>query len=216
MAEQERIFDETIAPFFDNKLIRMIGKQPLIMFSLGIPPQQFEAIREEKQFKDVIELYRERIKKLTCGFPVEDNYFTWMALSRSYDTENRRAIPDYLKEDLYPTIHANADRIDTVISPLAEHLKTQPPGKYDRFVLLDSQDWMKPEAIAEQWAEIARVGSPGTRIIFRTGGMLSPVEKALPPELKKRFVYEEQLSKELFEQDRSGIYGGFHIYSKPE
>jgi S-adenosylmethionine-diacylglycerol 3-amino-3-carboxypropyl transferase len=139
-----------------------------------------------------------------------------MALSRTYDTTHRRAIPDYLKEDLYPTIHANADRIDTVISPLAEHLKTQAPGKYDRFVLLDSQDWMKPEQITEQWAEIARVGSPGTRIIFRTGGMFSPVEKALPPDLRQRFVYEEQLSKELFEQDRSGIYGGFHIYSKPE
>jgi len=68
MAEQETVFNETMRPFFKQQNIRAIGRQPLIMFSLGIPPQQFEAIKAEKKHADVIELYRERLKKLTCGF----------------------------------------------------------------------------------------------------------------------------------------------------
>jgi S-adenosylmethionine-diacylglycerol 3-amino-3-carboxypropyl transferase len=28
----------------------------------------------------IVDLFRERVKKLLCGFPVEDNYFAWQAL----------------------------------------------------------------------------------------------------------------------------------------
>ena len=55
----------------------------------------------------------------------------------------------------------------------------------------------------------------GTRIVFRTAASQSPVEKALPTELRRRFVYEKELGDSLFPKDRAAIYGGFHIYSKP-
>lgn len=214
MAEQEQVFNETIAPFFDNKLVRMCGKNPLIMFSLGIPPRQYEAMKKEMS-GDVIELYRERVKRLTCGFPIGDNYFAWQALSRSYDQEGRRAIPEYLMEHNYGTIKAAEPRVTTEVAPLTGYLKAQAKGSHDRFVLLDSQDWMQPEQIEELWGEIARVGRPGTRIIFRTGASESPVETALSPKLRTRFVYHKLLSQKLFKQDRAAIYGGFHVYVKP-
>jgi len=84
----------------------------------------------------------------------------------------------------------------------------------NRFVFLDSQDWMPPEVITELWREVDRVGDDSTRVIFRTAGVVSPVEEALPPDLKERFVYEHELSRELHEKDRSAIYGMFHVYSK--
>jgi S-adenosylmethionine-diacylglycerol 3-amino-3-carboxypropyl transferase len=67
--------------------------------------------------------------------------------------------------------------------------------------------------IARLWREIARVGESGSRIVFRTAGERSPVESALPPALRRRFVYEEALARELHERDRSAIYGMFHVYS---
>ena len=79
-------------------------------------------------------------------------------------------------------------------------------------MLLDSQDWMPPHVIAELWGEIARVGAPGTRVIFRTAGERSPIDKALPADLLDRFTYHDARSRELHRQDRSAIYGMFHLY----
>ena len=212
-AEQVRVFDETVAPFFDSKLIRLIGKQPLILFSLGIPPSQVDAMREDMH-GDIVGLYRERVRRLICDFPVDENYFVWQAVGRKYDRDKRYAVPDYLKEDNYESIKRNIDRVTTGIAHLTEHLKQQPASTFNRFVLLDSQDWMKPAQIEELWTEIARVGGPGTRIVFRTGSVVSPIESVLSPALRARFVYEHERSLSLFKQDRSAIYGGFHIYSK--
>jgi S-adenosylmethionine-diacylglycerol 3-amino-3-carboxypropyl transferase len=95
---------------------------------------------------------------------------------------------------------------------LIEYMRSQPDQSLDRFIFLDSQDWMKPEQIAEMWTEIARVGKPGSRIVFRTAAAASPVETALPPELRARFDYKQALSQALLREDRSAIYGGFHLY----
>lgn len=210
-AEQERIFDETIAPFFDHKLVRLVGRHALIMFSLGIPPRQFEELKREMN-GDIVDLYRERVRRLACDFPVSDNYFTWQALSRRYDVERRSALPEYLKPEGYDACRRHVRRARVRVAPLTDFLRGRSGASLDRFVLLDSQDWMSAAQIAELWREIARTGRPGTRVIFRTGSSRSPVEDALPPPLRDRFVYEEERSRELHARDRAAIYGGFHLY----
>jgi S-adenosylmethionine-diacylglycerol 3-amino-3-carboxypropyl transferase len=212
MADQERIFNEEFDPFFDSKFIRWLGKMPATVFSLGIPPSQYQ-IMEDEAGGNVIDSFRQRIRKLACGSPLDENYFAWQAFGRSYDNERRMAIPDYLREKNYPLLKQNVNRVETHIASLAEYLRTQPAGALNRFVLLDSQDWMPPEVIAELWSEIARVGEPGTRIIFRTAGEKSPIESSLPSALMDRFVNERDLARRLHEKDRSAIYGMFHVYS---
>jgi S-adenosylmethionine-diacylglycerol 3-amino-3-carboxypropyl transferase len=209
--EREAVFAEQIAPFFDNRLVRLIGKHPMIMFSLGIPPSQYHALSEEMS-GDIIDLYRERVRRLTCDFPIEDNYFTWQALSRRYDRKERRAIPDYLKREHFPLVRAGVENVRTHISTVTEYLSSQPNRSVDRVVLLDSQDWMTPDDLRAMWRQIARTGAPGARIIFRTGASRSPLERALPAELLQRFRYERERSLELHKQDRAAIYGGFHLY----
>ncbi|HLM02220.1 MAG TPA: DUF3419 family protein, partial [Pyrinomonadaceae bacterium] len=76
----------------------------------------------------------------------------------------------------------------------------------------DAQDWMNAEAMADLWSAIAEKGEKSSRIIFRTAGASSPIEKNLPADLRAEFVYEEDFSRELFQQDRASIYGGFHLY----
>jgi S-adenosylmethionine-diacylglycerol 3-amino-3-carboxypropyl transferase len=161
-------------------------------------------------------MYRERVKRLACGFPLDDNYFAWQAFGRQYDHENRRALPDYLKRENYEKIRALVDRVETHVASLADHLRTEKPGGLNGFILLDSQDWMPPNVIAELWGEIARVGGANTRVIFRTAGEKSPIEAALPPPLRGRFHYDEERSRRLHLQDRSAIYGMFHLYEMTE
>lgn len=209
--EQEAIFEEIVGPVFRNPLARAIGKMPFLLFGLGIPPRQVEALREETGGQ-LMEVYRERIRRLACAYPIEDNYFTWQAFGRTYDRANRQALPPYLKEENYETIKGCVDHAETRITTTVDAMKGMEPGARDRFIFLDSQDWMKPEEITGQWSEIARIGKPGSRIIFRTASSKSPIEESLPPELMARFDYQGERSRELHAQDRSAIYGGFHLY----
>lgn len=211
MEEQTAFFDECVAPFFDNAFVRWLGEQPATVYSLGIPPNQQRIMAEESE-SSVVDLYRERLKKLVCGFPLSDNYFAWQAFGRCYDCTRREALPPYLKEANHGLLRYRADRVDTHVASFADYLREQPDHSFDSFVLLDAMDWMTPETITDLWSEIARVGEPGSRVLFRTAGSESVVEPALPDDLRRRFRYERGLSEDLHARDRSAIYGMLHVY----
>ncbi len=211
--EQEILYQKYIAPFFDSFLIKIIGKLPITMFGLGVPPQQYEELKKDlHDGVNIIDIYRERTKRLAVGFPIDDNYFAWQAFARKYDTEHRRAIPDYLKAENYEKLKTNANKISTKIGSVTEEIKKSPENTFNSFVFLDAQDWMNAEMLTELWTAIAEKGEPNSRIIFRTASAFSPIETNLPKPLREKFYYEENLSKEFFKQDRAAIYGGFHLY----
>ena len=63
-------------------------------------------------------------------------------------------------------------------------------------------------------SEITRTARPGARVIFRTAGEISPLERKLPADILSQWRYEPEESRDFHRQDRSSIYGGFHIYEK--
>lgn len=213
LEEQKAVFEQEIAPFFDNRLVKFLGKLPMSVFSLGIPPQQYKAMKDEG---NLIAQYRERVERIACHLPIQTNYFAWQGFSHSYDHARRQAIPDYLKAEHYDVIREQLGKVDTHLGSMIDFLEQQAPHSYDRFVFLDAQDWMTDEVLTRLWIQVARVGKPGTRIIFRTAAAASPLETALPEALRAQFVYEQELSGALFKQDRSAIYGGFHVYRKAD
>ena len=86
----------------------------------------------------------------------------------------------------------------------------------DRFVLLDAQDWMTPAQCEALWTQITRAAAPGARVIFRTAGHETPLERKLPAGVLAKWHYEREESEAFHRQDRSSIYGGFHIYVKAD
>ncbi|MBA3785998.1 MAG: BtaA family protein [Acidobacteria bacterium] len=214
LEEQEKIYQKHIAPFFDSFVIKVIGKMPVTMFGLGIPPQQYDELRRDlAEDGSVIDVYRERAKRLACDYPINENYFAWQAFGRKYDTENRRAVPEYLKEENYETLKANANRLQTKIGSITEEIKQNPIKTFNRFVFLDAQDWMNAETMTELWQAIWEKAENGSRIIFRTAGVISPIETNLPTDLQSKFDCQKEFSQELFKQDRASIYGGFYLYT---
>ena len=212
-AEQAALYEKYLNPFFDSFIIQTIGKMPVTMFGLGIPPQQYDELKKDlKAGGTVIDIYRERAKKLAVEYPIYENYFAWQALGRKYDTENRQAVPEYLKAERYDVLRSNADKIKAEIGSVTDKIKNSPANSFNRFVFLDAQDWMNAEIMTELWAAIAEKGEKVSRIIFRTASAASPIETNLPENLRAKFHYEEDFSKELFKQDRASIYGGFHLY----
>ncbi|MGD9628894.1 MAG: DUF3419 family protein [Pyrinomonadaceae bacterium] len=213
LEEQGRLYDKYIDPFFDTFAIKTLGKLPITMFGLGIPPQQYEELKKDVDSgKTVIDIYRERTRRLACDYPINENYFAWQAFARKYDTEDRSAVPAYLKPQNYETLRSNVDRLTAKIGSATDEIRNSEAGTFNRFVFLDAQDWMNAEQMTELWSAIADKGEAGSRVIFRTAGAASPLGADLPPELLKRFHYERETSERLFKQDRASIYGGFHLY----
>jgi S-adenosylmethionine-diacylglycerol 3-amino-3-carboxypropyl transferase len=188
------------------------------VYSLGIPPSQHAAMLEEHDGDGsrLFDMYKQRLRRLACGFPLDDNYFAWQAFGRRYDHQGRKALPDYLKRENYETIKSAVGCVETHIASLADQIRHEKPGSLNSFILLDSQDWMPPPVIDELWREISNVGAPGTRVIFRTAGEASPIEKALSPATMARFRAHAAEARALSTQDRSAIYGMFHLYELAE
>jgi len=213
MDEQVSLYAKNIEPFFNNFLIKLVGKLPVTLFGLGIPPQQFDELtRDLDAGKTIIDVYRERVRRLACDFPIDENYFAWQAFARKYDTENRKAIPEYLKAENFKKLKTYIGRLSTKVGSVTDEIKISPRGAFNRFVFLDAQDWMNADALADLWSAIAEKAEPNSRIIFRTAGAESPIESRLPKALREKFVYEKDMSERLFKQDRASIYGGFHLY----
>ncbi len=210
--EQKELFERHIAPFFDSIVIRIVGGLPVTMFGLGIPPQQLDELKHDVGSGSLVDIYRERTRRLACDFPIGENYFAWQAFGRKYDTEKRNAIPDYLKAENFDLLKQNAHRVRPVVGSVTDQVRSQPRGTFNRFVFLDAQDWMNASTMTDLWHQIAEKAEPGSRIIFRTAGSTSPLGKNLPADLLSKFHYESERSKDLSDQDRVSIYGGFHLY----
>ena len=213
LAEQEELYAKHIDPFFDTFMIKTLGKLPVTMFGLGIPPQQYDELKKDlTDGGSVIDVYRERAKRLACDYPIQENYFAWQAFGRKYDTENRRAVPEYLKQENYEALKVNAERLTTKVVSATDEIRNSGVGTYNRFVFLDAQDWMNSETMTELWTAIVEKGEVGSRVIFRTAGAESPLPANLPADLLAKFRYEKETSRRMFKEDRASIYGGFHLY----
>jgi len=213
-AEQRSAFERTIAPLFDVKSVRLLSKSPVSLYALGIPPAQYDELVAGTN-GNAIAVLRERVERLACDFPIQENYFAWQAFGRGYDVEHREAVPAYLRRETYELIRTRTDKVEVHHASLTDFLRDQPAHSMHRYVLLDAQDWMNPAQLAALWSEIDRTADTrDARVIFRTAGADSPLPRKLPAELLAPWIYLEGESRAFHAQDRSSIYGGFHVYAR--
>ncbi|MDQ0454776.1 DUF3419 family protein [Rhizobium paknamense] len=214
LREQRQFFDERIAPLFEKPLIRWLTNRKSSLFGLGIPPQQYDELASVSASGTIAPVLKERLEKLACHFPMRENYFAWQAFARRYPRAHEGALPDYLKPDYYHAIRDNAERVSVHHASFTELLAGKDAASIDRFVLLDAQDWMTDRQLNDLWTEISRTAAPGARVIFRTAAEKSVIEGRLSPAIDAQWTYLAEPSAALHLQDRSAIYGGFHIYEK--
>lgn len=213
-AEQRSAFERTIAPLFDVKSVRLLSKSPVSLYALGIPPAQYDELVAGTN-GNAIAVLRERVERLACDFPIQENYFAWQAFGRGYDVEHREAVPAYLRRETYDLIRTRTDKVEVHHASLTDFLRDQPAHSMHRYVLLDAQDWMNPAQLAALWSEIDRTADTrDARVIFRTAGADSPLPRKLPAELLAPWIYLEEESRAFHARDRSSIYGGFHVYAR--
>lgn len=209
LAEQRIFFDDHIAPIFDKRLVRWLTGRRLSLYGLGIPPAQYEKLAGGRTMSEVL---IERLRKLACDFPLNENYFAWQAFARRYDTGETAALPPYLQREHFSAVKRGAGRIAPYLGSFTQCLKAHEAESLDRYVLLDAQDWMTDEQLTELWSEITRTARPGARVIFRTAGEATILPGRVRADILERWSYEAERSRILGFMDRSAIYGGFHLY----
>ncbi|MBL8674882.1 MAG: DUF3419 family protein [Rhodospirillales bacterium] len=213
MAEQRRYFDTALAPLFDKRLIRWATGRRISLYGLGIPPAQYAALASAGG-GDVAAVLRGRLERLACGFSLDSNYFAWQAFGRRYAADGDGPLPPYLRRENFDAVRARADRVDVSNESLTEHLARRPAASFDRYVLLDAQDWMTDGQLDALWREITRTARSGARVVFRTAAEPTLLPGRLDPAILARWRYHAERSRDLGGRDRSAIYGGVHLYER--
>lgn len=214
--EQEQLFARHVAPVFDTRLLKFLCNRTVVLYSLGIPPAQYEEMNQESKEKaqGMHELLKERARRLACDYPLKDNYFAWQAYNREYDLDQRQALPRYLKAEHFASLQQHANKVNVHHESMTERLKAMPANSLNAYLFLDAQDWMNEQQLAELWIQVNRTAMPNARVVFRTAGTHSPLELKLPKELLQHWHTDAAANREWTRRDRSAIYGGVFVYER--
>jgi S-adenosylmethionine-diacylglycerol 3-amino-3-carboxypropyl transferase len=209
--EQRRIYRERLAPIFEKPLVRWMMRQPASLYGLGIPPAQYAALAADSP-QGIGAVLSDRVERLACDFAIADNYFAWQAFGRRYAPGPNPSLPPYLERANFDAVRSRADRVRYVQRPFTDVLRDAHAGSFDRYALLDAQDWMTGTDLTALWTEISRTARPGARVIFRTAADERLLPGRVPDDLLRHWIYDEATSRQLGQKDRSSIYGAFHLY----
>ena len=210
LEEQRKIFESELAPLFEKRHIRWLLNKPSVLFGLGIPPSQFDALKGNETHMSIV--VHQRLERLACGFDLSDNYFAWQAFGRRYATGTAGPLPPYLLRENFDNLRSRIGDVDVQHRSFTEYLASKEAASLDAYVLLDAQDWMTDEMLNDLWHEIERTARPGARVIFRTAGEESILPGRVPDPILSKFTYDAEKCRALTAKDRSSIYGGFHLY----
>ncbi|MFC5070006.1 DUF3419 family protein [Flaviflagellibacter deserti] len=213
--EQRALFEQTFLPIFEKKFVRWLINQPASLYGLGIPPAQYRSLSGDSP-EGIKTVLLERLERLACGFDIQSNYFAWQAFGRRYQPTEDASLPPYLQRDNYDAVRDHSERVTYRQQSVTHFLRESSEASVDCFVLLDAQDWMSDQDLTDLWSEITRTARPGARVIFRTAANERCLPGRVPADILNTWTYECDKSQRLGLQDRSSIYGAFHLYTLPE
>lgn len=153
------------------------------------------------------ESFYNRSKKAFRDLPVKGNYFVSLYLLGKY--RNTDEVPDYLKRENYDIIRSRIDRIKIHTSDAQSWLDKMEDESMDCFALSNICELMSEVETERLFTAVKRTAKPNARVIFRN--LMIPRE--VPENLKEFIVKDNALSKYIFDNDRSFVYGKVAAYS---
>lgn len=201
LSEQRRQY-YALEPKLLRRLVGASWRQKLSLSLVGVPAAQQRFIEEEAG--GLRAYVRDAFRHIFTELPICDNYFYRLYLNGRY---TRDCCPAYLEAKYFSSLRERTDRITPHTTTITEFLR-QNPGQYSHFILLDHQDWLAanaPKALAEEWQLVMQNSRPGTRILLRSA---SSLPDTIPPFVRRRVRFRDDLSYPQAAQDRVGTYAG--------
>jgi len=205
LAEQKKIYDELEKSFW-NTFSRWLLKHPLLLALLGVPRAQI-ALIDKQHPEGVGGFLRDMMRHTFTEVPIHDNYFWRVYIKGAYTPA---CSPNYLKQEFYPLLKNNVNRVKTHTCTLTTFLKEN-PSHYTHYILLDHQDWLAwnlPEALQEEWDHILKNSRKGTKILMRSA---STTLDFVPKNIRDRLRFHSELTEPLHKTDRVGTYASLHM-----
>jgi S-adenosylmethionine-diacylglycerol 3-amino-3-carboxypropyl transferase len=217
VAEQQEIYEKHLRERFWSRSMRYAMNRDTTLSMVGVPKAQRRQV--ENQYEGgVVKFVEDAVEAVFCKLPLSDNYFWRVYMKGEY---SRECCPEYLKPENFQKLKDGlADRVSTHTDSVQGFLDKH-DGQISRYVLLDHMDWLSDQffpLLELEWEAIAHCAAPGTRIIWRSGGLrtdfidrvnvtIAGKERPLPELL----TYHRELAAELHEKDRVHTYGSFFI-----
>jgi S-adenosylmethionine-diacylglycerol 3-amino-3-carboxypropyl transferase len=212
-ADQQRAWARThVRPIFEGRVMSLLCSLRHPLYLLGIPPRQFQLLCDGDP-KRMATVLAERVEQLAGAAKSSKNYFLWQACAQSYAQGPNPAVPPYLEPGNFEIVRSRLDRLRLTHDSFTSVLKRAEALSYDRYLLLDAQDWMDKATITDLWTHLTRTARPSARVVFRTAGSQPPFLEHGDSGAWTQWRRLHEVSDALHRRDRSGIYGGLHIYA---
>jgi S-adenosylmethionine-diacylglycerol 3-amino-3-carboxypropyl transferase len=157
--------------------------------------------------KSFAESFFNRSKKAFRNIPIKGNYFLSLYLSGRY--KNDSEVPEYLKKENFDLLKSRVDRIKIITAEAQNWIDTMPDESIDCFALSNICELMSEKDTCRLFSAVYRTATPGSRVIFRN----LMIQREVPDNLKHEIEKDESLSKNIFENDRSFVYGKVAAYT---
>jgi S-adenosylmethionine-diacylglycerol 3-amino-3-carboxypropyl transferase len=202
-AEQEGYFDNGWNTRRFHLLFKLLFNKRMLA-KRGLVADYFHFDDGSKSFA---ESFYNRSKKAFRDIPVRGNYFLSLYLLGKY--RNGQEVPAYLKEENFELIKSRLDRIKIITSDAQGWVDSMASKTIDCFALSNICELMSESDTHKLFTAVCKAAGTGARVIFRN--LIIPRE--VPEELQDKIVKDEALSKLIFNNDRSFVYGKIAAYT---
>ena len=201
--EQEIYFDKVWNTKRFHYLFKILFNKRMLA-KRGLVGDYFQFDDGSKSFA---ESFYNRSKKAFRNLPVKGNYFLSLYLTGKFRNENE--VPDYLKRENYELIRSRVDCIKIITDEAQNWLQSMPDKSIDCFALSNICELMSDKDTSRLFASVLRTGKKDSKVVFRN--LMIPRE--VPVEFRQQIVKDEILSRHIYENDRSFVYGKVAAYS---
>ncbi len=201
--EQEKYFDEVWNTRRFHLLFKVLFNKRMLA-RRGLVADYFHFDDGSKSFA---ESFYKRSRKAFRDIPIKGNYFLSLYLLGKY--RNQDEVPKYLKKENFDVIKSRLDRIRIVTDEAQNWLDDAPEKSINCFALSNICELMSEKDTHRLFSAVKRTARRGARVIFRN--LMIPRE--VPDSLKNQIVKDESLSRFIYDNDRSFVYGKVAAYN---
>ncbi|MFL6291052.1 MAG: DUF3419 family protein [Thermoanaerobaculia bacterium] len=180
------------------RLLFRIFFSRFVMGRLGRDPEFFRYVEGS-----VAERILGRSRYALTVLPTHENPYLEYILTGNFG----RALPLYLRPEIYPEVRRNLDSLTLFEGPIDEAAKAHPGEGFDGFNLSDVFEYLDEPTSVEVYGRLLETARPGAR--FAYWNMLVP--RRLSTSFPDRVRYLEAESKELFAKDLAWFYSAFLV-----